>query len=523
MPTPAAQYLRMSTDLQQYSLVNQAAAIEEYAQQHSFTIVETYVDSGRSGLLLKQRPGLQRLLAEAMSGKPNYKAILVYDVSRWGRFQDIDESAHYEFLCRSVGIPIYYCAEPFPNDGTISSSILKTLKRSMAAEYSRELGVKTYAGKRRLAQLGFRVGGQASFGLRRMMLSSDAKQKQILEVGQYKNLTTDRVILVPGPETEVACVRQIYQMALRMRYSAIVRELNARNVPFLDGKPWTWDAVQEILTNPKYAGCNVWGRTTSRLRARTSAIPPEKWVVRPEAFQAVVDQRTFDRVQAAHERQKAPMANKKLLRKLKHLLDAKGRLSEQLISKARGMPSKTTYAAHFGGLRRAYELVGYRESSRQVAIRRSLLQTSQLRETLLAHIVKIFPDKVQRQPGNNCAALRLQDGLLVSILIARSYETKVRHQSRWKCFPSPARCNLVTLLCLANPSFDGFLTFYVMPGINVVSEYRIKGERDPWLGRGERLDSLSDLCLGVNKVVLRMTPRHAEDAAIPQITQTVGG
>lgn len=41
----------------------------------------------------------------------------VYDVSRGGRFQDTDESAHYEFLCRRAEIAVPYCAEQFENDG----------------------------------------------------------------------------------------------------------------------------------------------------------------------------------------------------------------------------------------------------------------------------------------------------------------------------------------------------------------------------------------------------------------------
>src|SRR5690349_4953399 len=49
-PIPAAQYLRMSTDLQQYSLTNQAAAIQHYATIHNFEVVQTYVDPGKSGL-----------------------------------------------------------------------------------------------------------------------------------------------------------------------------------------------------------------------------------------------------------------------------------------------------------------------------------------------------------------------------------------------------------------------------------------------------------------------------------------
>jgi len=38
---PAAQYVRMSTDLQQYSIENQKITIQQYAQQHGFSVVKT--------------------------------------------------------------------------------------------------------------------------------------------------------------------------------------------------------------------------------------------------------------------------------------------------------------------------------------------------------------------------------------------------------------------------------------------------------------------------------------------------
>src|SRR5947209_10604220 len=134
---PAAQYLRMSTEEQQYSFLNQAAAIEGYAKVHAFKVVRSYSDPAKSGLVLKRRFGLQQLLRDVVSGNAGFLAILVYDVSRWGRFQDCDEAAHYEFLCRQAGIPVHYCAEPFANDGTLPHMILKWLKRTMAGEYSR--------------------------------------------------------------------------------------------------------------------------------------------------------------------------------------------------------------------------------------------------------------------------------------------------------------------------------------------------------------------------------------------------
>ena len=90
-PIPAAEYLRMSSDTQEVSLVYQSRAIADFAKKHGFTIVQSYQDPGRSGLTLNHRPGLARLLQDVVSPPQPFKAILVYDVSRWGRFQDTDK------------------------------------------------------------------------------------------------------------------------------------------------------------------------------------------------------------------------------------------------------------------------------------------------------------------------------------------------------------------------------------------------------------------------------------------------
>jgi DNA invertase Pin-like site-specific DNA recombinase len=56
---PAAQYLRVSADQQQYSLENQAEAIQRYAKSHGFAVVQTYADGAKSGLLsIKNRSGI---------------------------------------------------------------------------------------------------------------------------------------------------------------------------------------------------------------------------------------------------------------------------------------------------------------------------------------------------------------------------------------------------------------------------------------------------------------------------------
>jgi DNA invertase Pin-like site-specific DNA recombinase len=160
----AAQYVRMSTEHQQYSTQNQADKIQEYADKRGIEIIKTYADEGKSGLSIGGRAALQRLISDVETGIAEFNVILVYDVSRWGRFQDADESAYYEYICRRAGIQVADCAEQFENDGSPVSTIVKGVKRAMAGEYSRELSAKVFAGQCRLIELGFRQGGPAGYG-----------------------------------------------------------------------------------------------------------------------------------------------------------------------------------------------------------------------------------------------------------------------------------------------------------------------------------------------------------------------
>lgn len=227
-----AQYVRMSTDHQRYSTENQRDAIQQYAVQHGMAIVKTYADEGKSGLNLEHREGLKQLIQDVESGETDFEAILVYDISRWGRFQDADESAYYEYLCRRAGIRVHYCAEPFENDGSPMTVVIKSVKRVMAAEYSRELSTKVFMGQCRLIELGFRQGGPAGFGLRRMLMDERGSSKGELRMGERKSLQTDRVILTPGPAQETAIVRQIYERFALQRRSEreIAEELNAAGI-----------------------------------------------------------------------------------------------------------------------------------------------------------------------------------------------------------------------------------------------------------------------------------------------------
>jgi DNA invertase Pin-like site-specific DNA recombinase len=494
---PAAQYLRKSTEHQQYSLENQSAAIQKYAEAQGFEVVRTYSDPARRGLVLKHRPGLQQLQQDVV-GTPPYRAILVYDVSRWGRFQDTDESAHYEFLCKSAGVPVHYCAETFANDGTLPSLIMKTLKRTMAAEFSRELGVKVLAGQKRLAGLGFKQGGMPGYGLRRLLISSDREPKQQLQRGERKSIATDRVILVPGPAHELQCVRQIYRMFVSDNLSvyAIARELNKKGIEFVGDSEWDYAAVFAVLTHPKYTGCHVFGRTSSKLYTPVVKLPQSAWVLTPGAFEPLIDHTTYSSAQRILQGRTINKSDAELLDSLRALLAKRGRLSLSLIKNSDDVPSPSTYRHRFGSLRRAYELIGYGRPAQfgPIDLRR---RTQALREELISQIAEMFPDQVSvvRCGGRWRSRLRMKNGLIVSVLIARS--VRPWKAVRWRVNAVRHERGCMTLLARLREGNESFLDLHILPYIDRCIDISLN---DRWLNRGEPLSDLRAFFTVVSRV-----------------------
>jgi hypothetical protein len=66
------------------------------------------------------------------------------------------------------------------------STIVKGVKRAMAGEYSRELSAKVFAGQCRLIELGYRQGGPAGYGLRRILVGLDGLMRAELARGEHK-------------------------------------------------------------------------------------------------------------------------------------------------------------------------------------------------------------------------------------------------------------------------------------------------------------------------------------------------
>ena len=200
---------------------------------------------------------------------------------RWGRFQDVDEAAHYEFICKQAGIKVSYCAEQFDNDESMLSNIVKNLKRVMAAEYSRELSQKVHAGSCRFARMGFQLGGRTMFGLQRVLVDEKLQQKKVLIKGDRKYLMTDHVRLRPGEINDRATIAWIFRRFTQLQSeTAIARELNEKAVLSANGRGWNRAMVGRILRNENYLGNTVYNRRSRKLGGVSVYNPPEDWGAR---------------------------------------------------------------------------------------------------------------------------------------------------------------------------------------------------------------------------------------------------
>ncbi len=500
-PTRAAAYVRMSTEHQQYSTENQSDVLKDYAQRRNLQIVRTFSDSGKSGLRIDGRDGLKELLEVVQSKHADFSTILVYDVSRWGRFQDADESAYYEYICKRAGITIQYCAEQFENDGSPVSTIVKGVKRAMAGEYSRELSAKVFKGQCKLVELGFRQGGAAGFGLRRLLLDQVGRPKTELHPGEQKSLQTDRVILVPGPAEERAVIRRIYSLFIDEGRTEreIAEELNRFDIQGELGRSWTRGMVHQVLTNEKYIGNNVYNRMSFKLKKKRVLNPPEMWVRRNGAFDSLVEEKDFWAAHAIILERHRQLSEADLLGRLKDLVDRTGRLSGLVINETEGMPSSAVYRHRFGSLLRAYQLVEY-TPDRDYAY----LEINRRLRRLLPEVIDGLIQELKERGGQVAVdpetdLVRLNGMLSVSLVIARCQPTPA-DALRWRVRIDTGLEPDLTLVVRMDPSNQAPLDYYLLPAMDI-HEVRLRMKEDNGLLMdGYRYESL-DYFFGLAQMV----------------------
>ncbi|HDX5580214.1 TPA: recombinase family protein [Escherichia coli] len=460
-----AQYLRMSTDHQQYSLHNQSEYIKDYAEKNNMEIAYTYDDAGKSGVSIIGRHSLQQLLSDVEQKKIDIQAVLFYDVSRFGRFQNSDEAAYYSFLFERNGVDLIYCSEPIPTkDFPLESSVILNIKRSSAAYHSRNLSEKVFIGQANLIKLGYHQGGMAGYGLRRLLVDENGIAKEILGFRKRKSIQTDRVILIPGPKNEIKIVNSIYDLFIddNMPEFIIAERLNEQNIPAENGTLWTRAKIHQILTNEKYIGNNIYNKTSSKLKSRLVKNPKNEWVRCDKAYKPIISKKKYNKAQEIIQLRSVHLTNEELLEKLKQKLESNGKLSGFIIDEDDTGPSSSVYRTRFGG--RAYTLIGYKPEHDY-----SYIQINEALRSFYSGIIEDFKGEILK---SNCyideykyaPMLYINDEFLISVLITKCTHMK-SGKLRWKVrFDNSQKADITIVIRMDSQNISP-LDFYIIPKI----------------------------------------------------------
>ncbi len=412
----AAAYVRMSTEHQQYSTSNQMDVILEYAKRRGLEIVKIYSDEGKSGLNIEGREALSQMLEDVRSGRANFSCILVYDVSRWGRFQDADESAHYEYTCRNAGVAVHFCTE-------------------------------------------------------QLLIDQSRQRKTMLKMGEHKSIQTDRVILVRGPDEEVETVQWIYRAFIDegKNESEIADLLNAKGIVTDFGRVWTRSTVHQVLTNEKYIGNNVYHRTSFKLKRKHVENPPDKWVRAAGVFECIIEPEQFFTAREIILTRCRRFSDEELLEKLRGLLSQHGQISGILIDETEGFPSSAAFRHRFGSLISAYRLIGYDPEIDYSFIEINRQLRKQHPEIVASVIQKIESLGASAAWDESSESLWLNGELHVSIVLCR-HTTTFAGSSRWLIRLDAGLKPDITIAVRMDATNEGIRDYYLLPGIDMTWE-----------------------------------------------------
>ena len=216
--------------------------------------------------------GMADLLRAARSPEPPFAFVICEDIERSAR--DNYNSLKLERRLRDEGIAIFATDEPFSVQGVNATTILvRRVKQGVAEWYRLQLKEKVWEGLKEHNYDGWNIG-PVPYGYVPERHTHPNPMKAA--AGRTKTrLATDPA---RGP-----VITTIYQWRVRdqLGVPTIRARLNASPGLYAPPDPdrgWTLAGLYKILTNPKYTGYQVLGRTHHASPTRRVEVPPDQWI-----------------------------------------------------------------------------------------------------------------------------------------------------------------------------------------------------------------------------------------------------
>lgn len=349
----------------------------------------------------------------------------------------------------------------------------------MAAEYSRELSAKVFSAQCTFVGLGYKPGGAAGYGLRRVLVDRSGNVKQVLKHGERKSVSTDRIALAPGSPSEIAIIQRVFKWYVEngLGYTSIARLLNDSGSASADGKPWTRFRVRAILTSEKYTGSLVFNRTSFKLKERLVRNPPEMWIRKAAAFQAIVPTEMYDAAQTVRERKCSQFTDEQLFDILRYMQSKHGQVSARLLNAEPDLPGSQIYRYRFGTMGEAYRRAGIYSPriDHHVRTRRRI---SAMRESILEEAEGLIAlTDVRATRTDKPYELLLNGSIRLRVLTVRCIHDFSGHD-RWRIPMGHSIGADFVLAAQLNPDNTSILHYYLFPANAFAALYiLLRGER----------------------------------------------
>jgi hypothetical protein len=328
--------------------------------------------------------------------------------------------------------------------------------------------------------------------------------KSLLQFGEQKSIQTDRVVLVPGPEDEVALVRDMYDLFTLERRSEreIADLLNDRGIATELGRAWTRGTVHQILTNPKYVGTNVYNRRSFKLKKKRVNNPPEMWIRRDRAFPQIISTEQFVETQQIIEARHRHMNDAEMLVRLKGLWEKQGALSGVLIDEDDDMPSSGVYRRRFQSLIRAYTLIGYTPQRDYAFLEVNQLVREKSRDLCDSIVARLHENGASVETNALNGLLLVNHEFSASLVLARCRET-LTGSHRWFIRLEASLLPDITIAARLAPGNRDVLDFYLLPNLDRLSEKLSLASENPYNLDVYRFENLNFFMSLGRRVVIR--------------------
>ena len=277
-------YYRVSSDEQaekDISIPAQRKDIRRWVEAQGYGLIKEFVDEGESAYApANKRPGFMEMIS--FCKKNRVQLILVHKLDRFSRNRE--ESILFKSMLRKAGVTVKSISEnydPETPQGFLYEGMIEVINQF----YSMNLATETLKGMKENAERGYHNGGRTPYGYRLETQTENGRPRRRL---------------VPGPDDEVAIIREIFRLASEEGYGArsIASLLNQKGIPAPRSKYWGQETISAILSNPVYIGDLTWRRRKTVGRSQRKVTEPKERVVLEGAVPALIGRETFGKRKA---------------------------------------------------------------------------------------------------------------------------------------------------------------------------------------------------------------------------------